>query len=83
MDDTRERFPTVMAIVLALKEPLPLASLSALLGKDLNIRAIIKPMGSLLDGVLDERKPIRPLHTSFRDFLLDNTRSSVIFYVPI
>ena len=83
MDDTRERFPTVMAIVLALKEPLPLASLSALLGKDLNIRAIIKPVGSLLDGVLDERKPIRPLHTSFRDFLLDNTRSLVIFYVPI
>ncbi|KAF8549975.1 WD40 repeat-like protein, partial [Imleria badia] len=83
LDNTRERFRTVMAIVLALKEPLPLASLSALLSKDLNIRAIIKPLGSLLDGVLGEEKPIRPLHTSFRDFLLDNTRSSAIFHVPI
>ena len=83
MDNTRERFRMVMAIVLALKEPLPLASLSALLGKDLNIRAIIKPMGSLLDGVFDEDKPIRPLHTSFRDFLLDSTRSSVVFHVHI
>ncbi|KAF8132077.1 hypothetical protein EV363DRAFT_1583662 [Boletus edulis] len=82
LDNTRERFRTVMAIVLALNEPLSLSSLSALLGKDLNIRAIIKPMGSLLDGVLDEEKPIRPLHTSFRDFLLDAARSSV-FHVDI
>ena len=82
MDDTRERFRTVMAIVLALNEPLSLTSLSALLGGDLNIRAIIKPMGSLLDGVLDEEKPIRPLHTSFRDFLLDEARSG-IFHVDI
>ena len=75
-DDTRERFRTVMATVLMLNEPLSLASLTALLGGSLNIRPIIKPMGSLLDGVLDEEKPIRPLHTSFRDFLLDETRSS-------
>ena len=32
-----------MAIVLALKEPLPLASLSALIGKEVNLRPIIKP----------------------------------------
>ena len=76
-NDTRDRFRTVMAIVLALNEPLSLHSLSTLLGRDLNIRPIIKPMASLLDGVLDEEKPIRPLHTSFRDFLLDEARSSV------
>jgi len=81
-DITRERFRTVMAIVLALNEPLSLTSLSALLGGDLNIRAIIKPMGSLLNGVLDEDKPIRPLHSSFRDFLLDETRGG-IFHVVI
>ncbi|KAG6373795.1 hypothetical protein JVT61DRAFT_5940 [Boletus reticuloceps] len=81
--DTRERFRTVMAIVLALHEPLSLASLSALLRRDLNVRAIIKPMGSLLDGVVNETKPIRPLHTSFRDFLLDKTRSSDLFHVSI
>ncbi|KAN0076754.1 hypothetical protein V8E55_010609 [Tylopilus felleus] len=81
-DDTRERFRTVMAIILALNEPLSISSLSALFGRDLKIRAIIKPMGSLLDGVLDEEKPIRPLHTSFHDFLLDETRSSM-FHVNI
>jgi hypothetical protein len=49
-----------MAIVLALQEPLSLMSLFALLGfdEDLSIREIIKPMGSLLDGVHDEEKPI-------------------------
>ena len=81
-DDTQEFFRTVMAIVLAIKEPLSVTSLSALFGEELDVLAIIKPMGSLLDGVLDEEKPIRPLHTSFRDFLLDETRSS-IFHVHI
>ena len=78
----RARFREVMAIVLALKEPLSLTSLSALFGQDLKIGAIIKPMGSLLEGVLDEEKPIRPLHTSFRDFLLDEHRNSS-FYIDI
>ena len=82
MDDTRERFRTVMAIVLVLYGPLSLSSLSSLFGGDLNVRAVIKPMGSLLDGVYDDEKPVRPLHTSFRDFLLDETRSS-LFHVDI
>ena len=74
--DAHDRFREVMAIVLALKEPLSLTSLSALFGKDPKVRNIIKPLGSLLDGVLDEERPICPLHTSFRDFLLDEHRSS-------
>jgi hypothetical protein len=82
LTETRGRFREVMAIVLALKEPLSLTSLSALFGKDLKVRNLIKPLGSLLDGVLDEMKPIRPLHTSFRDFLLDEGRSS-IFHLDI
>ena len=80
--EARDRFREVMAIVLALKDPLSLTSLSALFSKDLKLRIIIKPLGSLLDGVLDEEKPIRPLHTSFRDFLLDKDRSS-IFHLDI
>ena len=80
--DARDRFREVMATMLALKEPLSLTSLSTLFGKDLKVRNIIKPLGSLLDGVLDEEKPIRPLHTSFRDFLLDKDRSS-IFHLDI
>jgi hypothetical protein len=69
-----------MGVVLALKEPLSLTSLCALFGKDLKVQIIIKPLGSLLDGVLDEDSPIRPLHTSFRDFLLDEDRSSIFHF---
>ncbi|KAF8550279.1 hypothetical protein OG21DRAFT_1419927, partial [Imleria badia] len=78
----RRRFREVMAVVLALNEPLSITSLSALFVGRLGVRDIIKPMGSLFDGVLNEEKPIRPLHSSFRDFLLDETRSS-IFHVDI
>ena len=82
LDGTRRRFRDVMAVVLALREPLSIKSLSALSIPQLNVQDIMKPLGSLLDGVLDEEKPIRPLHTSFRDFLLDKDRSS-IFHVDI
>jgi hypothetical protein len=78
----RSDFREVMAVVLSLNEPLSITSLSILFVERLTIRDIIEPMGSLLDGVLDEEKPIRPLHTSFRDFLLDETRSSV-FHIHI
>ena len=83
-DDTRRSFQRVMAIILALREPLPLASLSALFpsNKDLNVRRTVKLLGSLLDGVVDEDEPIRLLHTSFYDFLLDGARSST-FHVDV
>jgi hypothetical protein len=71
-----------MAVVLALNEPLSITSLSTLFVGHLNIRDIIKPLGSLLDEALDEERPIRPLHTLFRDFLLDRARSSV-FHIHI
>ncbi|KAG6377914.1 WD40-repeat-containing domain protein [Boletus reticuloceps] len=82
LDNVQDKFRDVMALVLALKEPLSLTSLAALFNGDPNIRDIIKPLGSLLDGTYDETKPIRPLHTSFRDFLLDDVRSSA-FHVNI
>ena len=81
-DGAQRRFREVMAIVLSLNEPQSITSLSALFVECLSVREVIKPLGSLLDGVLDEEKPIRPLHSSFRDFLLDPARSSV-FHVHI
>jgi len=81
-DGAQRRFREVMAVVLSLNEPLSVISLSALFVERLSVREVVKPLGSLLDGVLDEEKPIRPLHTSFRDFLLDEARSSV-FHVHI
>ena len=82
--NSRQSFQDVMAVILALHEPLSLASLSVLFysNEDLDVRYIIKRMGSLLDGVFDEEKPIRPLHVSFRDFLLDEVRSST-FHVCV
>ena len=82
LDGARRRFREVMAVVLALNEPLSITSLSTLFVGRLNIRDIIQPLRSLLDGALDEEKPIRPLHTSFRDFLLAEARSSV-FHICI
>ena len=81
-NNAQSRFREVMAIVLALREPLPLTSLSALFADRLKVANIIRRLASLLDGVLDEERPIRPLHTSFRDFLLDDTRSST-FHISI
>ncbi|KAF8552958.1 hypothetical protein OG21DRAFT_1498054 [Imleria badia] len=75
----QELFQTVMATVLSVKEPLTLASLCAL-NRDRETPYIMKSLASLVSGVLDEDRPIRLLHTSFRDFLLDEARSGV-FYV--
>ena len=83
-DEARERFRDMMGLLLALREPLSLRSLSALfdLVEGLDLRNIIEPMTSLLEGVLIDETPIRPIHTSFRNFLLDEFRSSV-FHVRI
>jgi hypothetical protein len=84
LSEARQSFRDVMAIILALQEPLSLMSLSALrleFDEDINVREIVKPMGSLLDGVHDEEKPIRPLHSSFCDFLLDDARSSTFHII--
>ncbi|KAF8549973.1 hypothetical protein OG21DRAFT_521830 [Imleria badia] len=82
--ETQARFRMVMATgtVLALDEPLPLTSHSLLRGGDPQIRPSMKVLGSLLIGVLDKEKPIRLLHSSFRDFLLHESRSTV-FHVEI
>ncbi|KAF8557376.1 hypothetical protein OG21DRAFT_308221 [Imleria badia] len=69
-------FHVVMATILALEKPLPLASLSTLPDVDPNVQAIIDSLGSLLTGVFNE-EPIRLVHTSFRDYLLDEARSGV------
>ena len=83
-DGGRERFRDVMALLLALKEPLSLTSLSALFDsdEDQHVRNVIGAMTFLLDGALDNETSMRPVHMSFRDFLLDGSQSSV-FHVRI
>jgi len=89
------RFRSVMAQIIATAEPLPLASLSSMrlyfADKDLrkiDIKNIVKWLGALLSGTTDFTGPtgppatIRPLHASFPDFLLDESRSGE-FYIDL
>ncbi|KAF8342414.1 WD40 repeat-like protein [Amanita rubescens] len=79
-----DRFKSVMAQILGTVEPLPLASLAAMRrhfvnGSDIDLRSIVIPMGALLGGTTDSSIPIRALHASFPDFLIDRDRSGEYF----
>ena len=80
-------FKFVMGRVLTAFEPLSCKSLNQLFqvsnGTPKNCKAenVVMYLGSLLSGVDDQDTPIRPLHTSFRDFLV-NSRRSGKFFVP-
>ncbi|KIJ58793.1 hypothetical protein HYDPIDRAFT_101966, partial [Hydnomerulius pinastri MD-312] len=80
--DGLDEFRNVMGVVLALNEPLSLLALGEMFQDRLDLELILRPMGSLLAGVANNQKPIQPLHTSFRDFLLDGDRSSA-FHISI
>jgi len=72
------RFKLVVGRTLAAVEPLSVPSLRELRkGEDsVNVvELIMRPMGSLFNGVNEPRALIRPLHTSLRDFLTDPGRS--------
>jgi hypothetical protein len=79
-----DRFRLVLGRVLAAKEPLSVSSLKELHCEDdsLDVGLVINPLGSLLSGVTQQDITVRPLHTSFRDFLTDANRSKY-FYVDI
>ncbi|KIL62156.1 hypothetical protein M378DRAFT_1056075, partial [Amanita muscaria Koide BX008] len=76
------RFRSVMRHVLFTLEPLPL---EALITMHQTVQpehdkydakaTILRRMGSLLAGIHDRFMPIRPLHSSFHDFLIDKDRS--------
>jgi len=83
-DRSLERFGSVMAQILGTMEPFSLGSLASMRRhfKDLaeiNIRTIVAPMAALLTGATDSCTPIRPLHASFADFLMDRDRSHEFF----
>jgi hypothetical protein len=77
-------FKSVMAQILGTMEPLPLASLEAMrhhfvVDSDIDLHSIVVPMGALLGGTADSSLPIRALHASFPDFLIDRDRSAEYF----
>ena len=83
--DERQAFCSVMRQILWLKEPLPISALDFMrdrfpqeddrypVGFTLNF------MASLLAGVSEISTPVRPLHASFYDFLLEEKRSGEFF----
>ena len=84
-EERRMAFCSVMRQILWLKEPLPINALNLLRGKfprredRYPVSFVLNFMASLLDGVTNESTPVRPLHASFYDFLLDRMRSREFF----
>ncbi|GJJ11128.1 hypothetical protein Clacol_005359 [Clathrus columnatus] len=83
-DDSRvmTRFRSIIGSIIASSEPLSLETLVVLRGgsvpsskREEDIKVVIQYMGSLLSGIDDSSSPIRPLHLSFREYLLDPNRS--------
>ena len=79
------RFRSVMRQVLYTLEPLPIDGLSAMRRHfsqeydGFNVAIVLHFMGPLLSGVTEHTNPVRPLHASFYDFLLDKRRSKEFF----
>ena len=73
------RFKAVMSIILAAKVPLSIVALSDLFEDDDVLRAgavsVIPHLGSLLSGTTAPDLPLRILHLSFSEFIVDVSRS--------
>jgi hypothetical protein len=88
-ENNMQAFQIVMGQILALHEPLSLGALialikqisSSLVNAD-DINSILKHMGSLLSGITNHLIPIRPLHSSFHDYLTDPKRSKKFYIAP-
>ena len=78
-------FRSVMRQILWLKEPLSISALDFIRDKFPHeedrypVGDILTLMASLLSGTHESSTPVRPLHASFYDFLLDEKRSRRFF----
>lgn len=84
MDETPRalsRFHSIMQQVLWTVEPLSMRSLSLMRRgfpdqtERYGVEVILRSMASLFSGITDQNTPVRPLHSSFYDFLMDKARS--------
>ncbi|KIM46585.1 hypothetical protein M413DRAFT_421887, partial [Hebeloma cylindrosporum] len=83
--DDMHAFRSVMGQILASFEPLSLDALIAIrnyfpFGNAISISSVLKHLGSVLSGVTGHSIPVQLLHTSFRDYLTDPSRSKH-FYI--
>lgn len=82
-DSHRPDFVSAIGVVISMKIPLPLPSIIALVGHHIpGIEAHLGCMGALLNGVADDSIPVRALHPSFGDYLVDQSRSGTFFVRP-
>ena len=78
-------FQSVMRQILWSKEPLPISALDFIRNRfpraddRYRVGGTLRSLASLLSGTNDTSFPVRPLHTSFYDFLLDAKRSGDFF----
>lgn len=85
--DIMNRFKRVLGTIIQAEAPVSIADIFELCS-DLEgctqdaVLHILKPLGSLLSGVGREFTPIRPLHASFKDFLVDRDRSEALYIDP-
>ncbi|KAG2066622.1 hypothetical protein BDR04DRAFT_1160067 [Suillus decipiens] len=81
-------FRSVMGQIIASSEPLPMDALNAMRlhfpsGDDhYKVETVVGPLGSLIIGTANPGIPIRPLHSSFYDFLTKKKRSGK-FYIDV
>lgn len=73
------RFRSVLYVVLSAKEPLLRGAVEARFLHRPNHRNTLMSMAPLLTGVTNSSAPLRPLHPSFHDFLIDSSRSGEYF----
>ncbi|EIN03253.1 hypothetical protein PUNSTDRAFT_139726 [Punctularia strigosozonata HHB-11173 SS5] len=83
----RDNFRRVMSLVLVAAEPLSVNALQHILcrndGLDHEVLgSVLKRMGALMSGTDGTDIVVRPLHTSFRDFILDRKRSGEFSVAP-
>jgi hypothetical protein len=81
-----QAFQIVMSQILALHEPLPLGALIKQIPLGLvdanNINSVLTHMESLLSGITNHLIPIRPLHSSFHDYLANPKHSKKFYIAP-
>ena len=83
--DVLDMFRSVMRQILWLKEPLSICALDFIRDRfphkddHYPVGDVLNSMASLLSGTSNVFTPVRPLHASFYDFLLDERRSREFF----
>ncbi|KAF8334725.1 uncharacterized protein EI90DRAFT_458255 [Cantharellus anzutake] len=84
-EDFTHDFPIVIGTILIAQQPLSIAAWTAILSLQLEspVEHTLAELAPLLSGVQDPHTPIRILHHSFRDFLMDrvNAQSHTLHFV--